>query len=168
MFNHPTIKGSLNLKTYKMKRILFLLMLVLMSNLALSQTTNTNLTDCLSPNQINNVFYGLKQSDYLKIRVEKAEVVVSEGGKVINEQKKVINNLEKTIELNKEIIKTTVYKADKEKEIKDITINELRQTIDINNKTYKAQKRKGFWNGMKVGAVGSILLGSVGILLLNK
>lgn len=102
------------------------------------------------------------------MRLAKAEEVVNNGEAVMAEQKRLLAGKDQVISTKDKILQTTIYQNQKEVEIKDIKINELLSTIDINKKITKNEKRKSFWNGVKTGAGGTIILAAVGILLLSK
>ena len=74
-----------------------------------SQNTNTNLTKvnsryCYSEAQVNEIFKGLKQTEYLKVRLQKTEETLQNADKVISQQKDIIISKTEAINLKEEIL----------------------------------------------------------------
>ena len=143
-------------------------MLLILNSQLISQTTNTNLIKCFPQSQVNEIFKGLKQGEYLKIRVDKAEQTLVSADKIIEEQKSIIINKDKVIDIKDTLYKSLQYQNGLDMEIKNTKIDQLNETIKVNGEIYKSEKRKKFWSGIKYGAVGTIVISAVGILLLSK
>jgi hypothetical protein len=109
----------------------------------------------------------LKQGEYLKIRVEKAEKTVESAEKVINEQKLLISNQKQMIITKDDLYKDLVFKSEQEQQMKDEQINVLNSTIQINNQFYKKENRKKFWSGAKIGTLSGAAIMALTILLLK-
>lgn len=137
-----------------------------MSNLCLSQNTNTNLTNCYSDAQISEIFKGLKQNDYLKMRLDKTEVSLANADKVIKEQKTAIDTQTEIITIKDNLIKGEVAKCGKEKEVLSANIEILNNTIEIMKIDAKKEGRRKFWNGVKVGGISVGVLGGATALFL--
>ena len=135
----------------------------------LSQNTNTANTNkkCIEGNQVTEIYKGLKQNDYLKIRLKKTEIVLDESSAIIKQQKDNIEKLNEIVKQNENSINLLNFKIDKEKEICEnskIQFQEKIKLIEIENK--KTEKKK-FWNGFKVGGLTVGILGVATILLLK-
>ena len=143
-------------------------MLLLLSSQLISQTTNTKPTNCLSDAQISKIFKGLKQGEYLKLRVEKAEETILSANKVIDEQTYIIANKDKVINIKDALYTSLVFQNKMDMEIKDSQIDKLNETMKVNEEIYKSEKRKKFWSGVGYGAGGTVILSLVGILLLSN
>ena len=143
-------------------------MLLLLNSQLISQTTNTKPTNCLSDAQMSEVFKGLKQGEYLKVRVEKAEETILSANKVINEQTYIITNKDKVINIKDALYTSLVFQNKMDMEIKDSQIDKLNETMKVNQKIYKSEKRKKFWSGVGYGTAGGIIISIVGILIITK
>ena len=143
-------------------------MLLLLNSQLISQTTNTKPINCLSDAQMSEIFKGLKQGEYLKVRLEKAEETLFSANKVINEQTYIITNKDKVIDIKDTLYNSLVFQNKMDMEIKNSEIDKLNETMKVNQKIYKSEKRKKFWNGVGYGAGGTVILSLVGILLLSN
>lgn len=145
-------------------------MLVLMSNLLTSQTSSTNLTDykCFPNKQVTEIFKGLKQTEYLKLRLEKTEITLSDAANVINEQKVLISKKDNVINAKDEIITSTLVILDKEKEIRDIQIGKLNSVMELEKVKYKKESRRKFWGGIKIGSAVGIGLSAAAMIFILK
>ena len=142
-------------------------MFLLMSNTSFSQTTSTNRTKCFSDAQVGEIFRGLKQNDYLKMRLDKTESALVTADKLINEQKSAISTQTEIIKVKDSIIKGEIARCDKEKEALNANISILNNNIEILKLDAKKDGKKKFWNGVKVGVVSISILGTAAILLLK-
>ena len=143
-------------------------MLLLLNSQLISQTTNTKPTNCLSDAQMSEIFKGLKQGEYLKVRLEKAEETLFSANKVINEQTYIITNKDKVINIKDALYTSLVFQNKMDMEIRDSQIDKLNETMKVNEKIYKSDKRKKFWSGLGYGAGGAVILSLVGVLLLSN
>lgn len=138
-----------------------------MSNLILSQTTNTNPTKCLPVSQVSEIYKGLKQNSYLKIRLNKTEEALTSADKVIIEQKGIIGKQTELIKVKDELTASAAFQCDKEKEIRDIKIKQLEDTMALKDKQAKRNERKKLWSGIKLGT-GIGVVATVAAFLLVK
>ena len=143
-------------------------MLLLLSSQLISQTTNTKPTNCLSDAQISKIFKGLKQGEYLKVRVEKAEETLFSANKVIDEQTYIITNKDKVIGIKDALYTSLVFQNKMDMEIKDSQIDKLNETMKVNEKIYKSKERKKFWSGIKIGGVVGVGIATTALLLILK
>ena len=143
-------------------------MLLLLSSQLISQTTNTKPTNCLSDAQISEIFKGLKQGEYLKVRVEKAEETLLSANKVIDEQTYIITNKDKVIGIKDALYNSLVFQNKMDMEIKNSKIDQLNETIKVNGDIYKSEKRKKFWSGIKIGGVVGVGIATTALLLILK
>lgn len=118
--------------------------------------------------QMSEVFKGLKQGEYLKIRVEKAEQTLVSANKVIDEQTYIIANKDKVITIKDTLYKSLVYQNSLDMEIKNAKIDQLNETMKVNEKIYKSEKRKKFWSGIKIGGVVGVGITTTALLLILK
>lgn len=153
-----------------MKKML-LMTLLFLSSWILSQNT---VTPNISEAQIKEIYKGLKQNDYLKIRLQKTENSLSAAKNLISEQQKSISAAEKlavakdqTIANLEEIRKQeNIVSTEKEKQLSaDISI--LKADLEILSKEAKNKQRKKFWNGVKAGAFSVAIIGIAGIILIK-
>ena len=143
-------------------------MLLLLNSQLISQTTNTKPTNCLSDAQMSEIFKGLKQGEYLKVRLEKAEETLFSANKVINEQTYIIANKDKVINIKDALYTSLVFQNKMDMEIKDSQIDKLNETMKVNQKIYKSEKRKKFWSGIKIGGVVGVGIATTALLLILK
>ena len=143
-------------------------MLLLLSSQLISQTTNTKPTNCLSDAQISKIFKGLKQGEYLKLRVEKAEETILSANKVIDEQTYIIANKDKVINIKDDLYTSLVFQNKMDMEIKDSQIDKLNETMKVNEEIYKSDKKKKFWSGIKIGGVVGVGIATTALLLILK
>lgn len=143
-------------------------MLLILNSQLISQTTNTNLIKCFPQSQVNEIFKGLKQGEYLKIRVDKAEQTLVSADKIIEEQKSIIINKDKVIDIKDTLYKSLQYQNGLDMEIKNTKIDQLNETIKVNGDIYKSEKRKKFWSGIKIGGVVGVGIATTALLLILK
>lgn len=142
-----------------MKKFTFLLMFLLASNLLFSQTGSTSRTNCYTDAQVSEIFKGLKQNDYLKMRLEKTETSLANADKVINEQRSAIETQGNIITVKDNLIAGEIAKCAKEKEVLNANIEILSNTIEILKIDHKKDSRRKFWNGVKVGGLSVAVIG---------
>ena len=127
-------------------------------------TKNTNL-HCYNDAQISEMFKGLKQGDYLKVRLDKTEKALKDAGNVISSQQDAITKGQSIISEQKSLIDTNNYICAKDKEILGAEINQLNNTIQLNALEAKKDSRRKFWNGIKIGGVSVAIIGAGAFLL---
>lgn len=142
-------------------------MLVLLSNPLTSQSTSINLTNCMSDAQLTNIYQGLKQGEYLKTRVEKAEATLLSAEKVMKEQEYLLNNKDQVIGLKNTLYESLKFQNEMDMKIKSAEIDRLNETLKVKDKIHKSDKKKSLWTGIKIGGVSVAVLGTVAILLLK-
>lgn len=145
-----------------MKKFTFLLLL-LVSNLILSQTTAT---PQLNSAQLENVYKGLKQNDYLKVRVKQAEKTLEEAEKLMQNQKAGIEKRDQLIRLKDDQLQNQQYIASQELASKDIEITRLTAVLSETEKQIKRNGRKQLWKGIKIGGISVGVLGTAAALYL--
>ncbi len=158
-------------KIYKIIAITLILRL-LVSNLILYQNTNTR---SIPEGQIPEVYKGLKQNEYLKVRLQKTEVALTSANQLINEQDKALS-ISKSLLTAKDEAMGTVLEISKQDKIAaeerenqlNIDISYLKTGIDLVKKEAEVKQRKRFWNGFKIGAFSLSVLGVTGLILLNN
>ena len=150
-----------------MKKITYLITLLLVSNLLTSQIINTSLTNCYSDAQVKEIFKGLKQNDYLKLRLDKTEKTLDDATNIMKEQKGIIKNNVETIAIKDELYKSALFQCDQEKEIRDAKIDQLKATMKVEATQAKKNERRKLWQGIKLGGVIGIA-GTVAAFLLVK
>ncbi|WP_126358689.1 hypothetical protein [Chryseobacterium gleum] len=149
-----------------------LILLLLMSNLILSQNTNTR---SIAEGQIPEVYKGLKQNEYLKTRLQKTESALSSANQLINEQDKALTVSKNLLTAKDEAMGTVleISKQDKiaaeerEKQL-NIDISYLQTQMEVVKKEADIKQRKRFWNGVKIGGVSVAVLGVAGLILMNN
>lgn len=142
-------------------------MFLLVHKLSYSQNTSTNLSNCYSDAQVTEIFKGLKQNEYLKLRLIKTESVLKEADTIIEKQKENINTKNEIIVGKSEIIDNLNAQLVIEENIKKAQIEQLNNTIlfEINQGDKKA--RQGFWKGAKTGGIIGIVATLVTIVLIK-
>ena len=143
-------------------------MLIILPNLIFSQTINTNHTKTFSQEQISEIYKGLKQGDYLKVRLEKTEKTLKDADIIINEQKSLLDKKDLVINMKDDLINTNKLDCQKEKEILNIEINRLIEKSKLDLDYAKKDKRKNFWKGIKTGSVIGTILGAGVLILITK
>lgn len=142
-------------------------MFLLVSSQLISQVSNTNRTNCYSDVQVTEIFKGLKQNDYLKLRLDKTESTLVSADKLITEQKGAINTLTEIVKVKDDLIAGEVSKCTEEKNSLNAQIGILNNNIELSKIEAKKNKTKAFWDGIKIGGVSVAILGAVTVLLLN-
>ncbi|WP_171006321.1 hypothetical protein [Chryseobacterium sp. 2VB] len=149
-----------------------LILLLLMSNLILSQNTNTR---SIPEGQIPEVYRGLKQNEYLKTRLQKTESALSSANQLINEQDKALTVSKNLLTAKDEAMGTVleISKQDKiaaeerEKQL-NIDISYLQTQMEVVKKEADIKQRKRFWSGVKIGGLSVAVLGVAGLILMNN
>ncbi|WP_175627256.1 hypothetical protein [Chryseobacterium sp. JV274] len=149
-----------------------LILLLLVSNLILSQNTNTR---SIPEGQIPEVYKGLKQNEYLKTRLQKTETALSSANQLINEQDKALS-VSKSLLTAKDEAMGTVIEISKQDKIAaeerenqlNIDISYLKNQLEVSRKEFEIKQRKRFWNGVKIGGVSVAVLGTAGLIWLKN
>lgn len=134
----------------------------------MSQVTDIKNSKCLESNQIAEIYKGLKQGEYLKVRVQKTEGVLTEATLLIAEQKTAIAQSKEIINTKDVIIDNLNFQILKEKEIAEAEKEQLNNMLKAKDIVIKAEGKKKFWNGVKIGGISVGIAGVAAILLLNK
>lgn len=134
-----------------------------MSNLILSQTTAT---PQLNSAQLENVYKGLKQNDYLKVRVKQAEKTLEEAEKLMQNQKAGIEKRDQLLRLKDDQLQNQQYIASQELASKDVEIDRLNAVLSETEKQIKRNGRKQLWKGIKIGGISVGVLGTAAALYL--
>jgi len=142
-----------------------------MSNLIFSQNTATR---NISEAQISELYKGIKQNDYLKLRLQKTESTLNSANELISEQEKaltagkmLLKAKDEIIATNQEILKQEkIGSMERENQLKsDIEI--LKGELSILEIQSKKTARKKLWTGIKIGGVSVAVIGVVGLLLIK-
>lgn len=153
-----------------MKKIM-LLMLLSASSTIFSQHTGTgNIPEA----QIPEIYKGLKQADYLKVRLQKTETTLNSANALIEEQEKALSASKNLLSSKDQIIATKDEVLQQEKAAASERENQLKADVSLLQNNYKIleidfknKQRKKFWNGVKIGGVSVVVLGAVGVLLIK-
>ncbi|VEH19665.1 Uncharacterised protein [Chryseobacterium nakagawai] len=140
--------------------------------MSLSQNTNTR---SIQEGQIPEVYKGLKQNEYLKIRLQKTETALSSANQLITEQDKALTVSKSLLTAKDEAMGTVleISKQDKivseerEKQL-NFDISYLQTQVEIVRKESQIKQRKRFWNGIKIGGVSVAVLGAAGLIWFNN
>ncbi|MEG0848490.1 MAG: hypothetical protein RSE50_00895 [Myroides sp.] len=149
-----------------MKKIM-LLMLLCLSSLILSQNTNTKNIE-IPESQLKEIYKGLKQGEYLKVRLDKTEKALKDASDLITEQKSALENSSTLVKAKDQMLKNNEEMFSQEKTIYDSRISILQADYKILQETSKADARRKMWNGIKIGGVSVAILGVGAFLLINK
>lgn len=136
-----------------------------MSNLSLSQTTNTQ---SINPTQVAEIYRGLKQGEYLKVKMKKTEEVLDNANTLITQQKQNIAKQEEIINGKNEIIDNLKFQITNNQEISEAQKEQLSNQIKIMELQSNKDGRKKFWNGVKIGGISVAVLGAGAIYFLTK
>lgn len=138
----------------------------------LSQNINTR---NIPEGQIPEVYKGLKQTEYLKTRLNKTESALSSANKLINEQEKAIavsktllNAKDEAMETVLEISKQEKIAAEEREKQLNIDLSYLKTEIDYIKKESEKKQIKRFWSGITIGGVSVAVLGVAGFILMNN
>lgn len=130
-----------------------------MSNLILSQATATpQLTDA----QLENVYKGLKQNEYLKVRVKQAEKTLDEAEKVMDNQKSTIAKQNELVLAKDRYLDNYKRQSELQLQSKDVEIDRLNSVIVETKK----DNRRQLWKGIRIGGITVGVLGGVAALYL--
>ena len=124
-----------------------------MSSLILSQSTNIQ--------NINDVYKGLKQNGYLKLRLSKVESTLNSANALIVEQDTTINNLQYIQKKEAEI-------CEEQQNRLKIDIAGLKEDIRFEKEMSKINQKKKFWTGVKIGGFSVAVLGVVALVAINQ
>lgn len=120
--------------------------------------------------QIPEIYKGLKQADYLKLRLQKTEITLNSANALIIEQEKALSVSKDLLKSKDQIIATKdeILKqesaAASEKEFQMKTdIYKLQNDLLISKKT----QNKKFWNGIKIGGLSVAVIGVAGLILIK-
>src|SRR5690606_35828012 len=136
-------------KNIKMKKIIFLMFLI-MSVTATCQITDTK---CFKQAQLDQIYKGLKQGEYLKKRLKDTEAVLSEANAGLKFRAERIQKLEEMNEIRTQMYHTLEFECETSKKIDSLQIRRLNLIIDDFPNQMRKVENKGFWKGAKVGAV---------------
>ena len=144
-------------------------MLLLLNSQLISQTTNTKPTNCLSDAQMSEIFKGLKQGEYLKVRLDKTETTLTKANDMLVNQEKTISDLNKVVTLKNELYNSLKFQHTQDLIIKDSKIQQLQETMDENTKQAKKIARRKSTKNFLVGAgVGGAIATGVILFLITK
>lgn len=142
-------------------------MLLFMSSTIFCQNT---VTGNIPESQIPEIYKGLKQADYLKLRLQKTEITLNSANALIIEQEKAISVSKDLLKSKDQIIATKdeILKqesaAASEKEFQMKTdIYKLQNDLLISKKT----QNKKFWTGIKIGGLSVAVIGVAGLILIK-
>lgn len=142
-------------------------MLLCLNSLILSQNTNTKNIE-IPESQVKEIYKGLKQGEYLKVRLDKTEKALKDASDLITEQKSALENSAALIKAKDQMLKNNEEIFSQEKIIYDSQIISLQADYKILEQTSKADSRKKFWRGIKIGGFSVAVLGLGAFLLINK
>ena len=161
----------MNLKLFKMKKIMLLILLSVSSSI-ICQNTGTK---SIPETQIPEIYKGLKQNDYLKIRLQKTETALLSANQLINEQDKalsvsktLLNAKDEAMGTMREISMQDKIAASERENQLNMDISSLKTEIDLVKKEAVIKQRKRFWNGVKIGGVSVAVLGAAGLIWLKN
>lgn len=144
-------------------------MLLLMSSQIFSQSTNIKNTKVEIPqSQVKEIYKGLKQGEYLKIRLDKTEKALKDASDLITEQKSALENSASLVKAKDQMLKNNEEVFSQEKVIYDSRITSIQADYKILQQTSKIEGRKKMWNGIKIGGVSVAILGVGAFLLINR
>lgn len=138
-----------------------------MSNLIFCQNTDTK-NISLPEAQVKEIYKGLKQGEYLKVRLDKTEKALKDASDLITEQKSALANSASLVKAKDQMLKNNEEIFSQEKTIYDSRISILHADYKILQETSKADARRKMWNGIKIGGVSVAILGVGAFLLINR
>lgn len=142
-------------------------MLLCLSSLILSQNTNTKNIE-IPESQLKEIYKGLKQGEYLKVRLDKTEKALKDASDLITEQKSALENSASLVKAKDQMMKNNEEIFSQEKTIYDSRISILQADYKILQEISKKEARKKMWNGIKIGGISVAVLGIGAFLLINK
>lgn len=138
------------------------------SNPIFSQNTNTKNTNCYSDEQVAEIFKGLRQNDYLKIRLSKTESALDNADAVIQSQKKTIAKYGEESSVKDNLIATNEELCNQDKEILNLKIQGLHNELNFTKSQSKKDSRKSLWKGIKIGGISAAILTTATIIFIQK
>ena len=145
-----------------MKKITFLLLL-LISSLTLLAQSNTKNTVEISTTQVTELYKIVKQNGFLKDLSRKQEAELKLAKSIIDEQKQTIYKYSELSKSKDVLLENFKFQSEKLLESKDVEIQKLKDLEEINKKIYKRENAKKFWKGF---TYGGITIGVVGVVFL--
>lgn len=142
-------------------------MLLCLSSLILSQNTNTKNIE-IPESQLKEIYKGLKQGEYLKVRLDKTEKALKDASDLITEQKSALENSASLVKAKDEMMKNNEEIFSQEKIIYDSRISIFQADYKILQEISKKEARKKMWNGIKIGGISVAVFGIGAFLLINK
>lgn len=142
-------------------------MLLLTSNLIFCQNTDTK-NISFPESQVKEIYKGLKQGEYLKVRLDKTEKALKDASDLITEQKSALANSASLVKAKDQMLKNNEEIFSQEKVIYDSRITSLHADYKILQQTSKTEAQKKMWNGIKIGGVSVAILGVGAFLLINR
>ena len=139
-------------------------MFLIMSVTATCQSTDTK---CFKQTQLDQIYKGLKQGEYLKKRLKDTETVLSEANAGLKFKDKRIQKLEEANEARTQMYHTLEFECKTAKKIDSLEIRRLDLIIDDFPNQMKKEKKKGFLEGTKVGAVIGVGVTLIAVILIN-
>lgn len=139
-------------------------MFLMMSVTAICQNTNTR---CFEEAQLDQIYKGLKQGEYLKKRLRDTESVLSEANAGLKIKDKRIQKLEEINEVRTQMYHTLEFKCETSKKIDSLEIRRQGLIIDDFPNQMKRVEKKGFWKGAKTGTVVGVGAAIIGIIIIN-
>lgn len=131
------------------------------------QNTNTKSIE-IPESQVKEIYKGLKQGEYLKVRLDKTEKALKDASDLIKEQKSALENSASLVKAKDQMLKNNEEIFSQEKNIYDSRITSLQADYKILKQTSKADARKKMWSGIKIGGVSVAILGIGAFLLINR
>lgn len=139
-------------------------MFLIMSVTATCQTTDTK---CFKGEQLDQIYKGLKQGEYLKKRLKDTEAVLSEANAGLKFRAERIQKLEEMNGIRIQMYHTLEFECETAKKIDSLEIKRLDLIIDDFPNQMRKVEKKGFWKGAKTGTVAGVGAAIIGILILN-
>lgn len=141
--------------------------LLCLSSLILSQNTSIKNIE-IPESQVKEIYKGLKQGEYLKVRLDKTEKALKDASDLIIEQKSALESSSSLVKAKDQMLKNNEEIFSQEKIIYDSRISILQADYNILQETSKIGARKKMWSGIKIGGVSVAVLGIGAFLLINK
>lgn len=112
------------------------------------------------------MYKGLKQNEQLKKLLNSAQETIDNSNTLISSQKKLTYKLTEESNAKTVLIDQLKDLNTKENEISEIKISSLQNDITYLQTQAKKDKRKNFWQGVKVGGITVGILGTATVLYL--
>lgn len=138
-----------------------------MTNIYMSQNINTKNIKCIDESKLNEIYLGLKQGDYLKMRLKKTEETLVSADELIKNQKNEITGLNESLKDKDIIIGSNLLMYKEELEHKNTLIKNLNISIDNNNIITKKTGRKKFWKGLGLGIISGAVITTTTLMLIK-